>query len=75
MTPVTRPPLMSRPRAAQLWWIVAPRLRAASARAGEASDGSPRPSVGECTPPIHSGTLPGVIALASAGLRMRLCIW
>jgi len=38
--------------------MVAPSLRAASAMAGPASDGSARPSVGECTPPIQSGVLP-----------------
>ncbi len=43
--------------------------------AGTASDGSARPSFGECTPPIQFGVLPGVIALASAGLSTRLCIW
>ena len=43
--------------------------------AGPASDGSARPSVGECTPPIQSAVLPGVIALASAPLSTRLCIW
>ena len=75
MTPDTLPPAMSRPRAAQFWWMVAPSLRAAFGEAGAAREGSARPSVGECTPPIQSEVLPGVIALASAALRTRLCIW
>jgi len=55
--------------------MVAPNPRAALARAGAASDGSARPSCGECTPPIQSCSLPGVIAFASAAVRMRLWTW
>ena len=75
MTPETLPFVMSRPRAAQFWWSVAPSLRAPSAIAGPASDGSARPSVGEWTPPIQFPVLPGVSSFASAPLSTRLCIW
>ena len=54
MTPLTRPPSVSMPRAAQFWWTLPPSLISAAATAGAALPGSAVPSVGEKTPPFQA---------------------
>ncbi len=45
------------------------------ASAGAAIDGSARPSVGACMPPIQSCSLPGVRRFAAAGVSTALRTW
>ena len=53
-TPLTRPPSVSMPRAAQFCWTLPPSFISAAATAGAALPGSAVPSLGEKTPPFNA---------------------
>jgi hypothetical protein len=67
-TPLSRPPSISMPRAAQFWCTVPPSFISAAATAGAALAGSPVPSLGEKTPPFHARPVawPALRGLAAA---------
>ena len=74
-TPQTLPFWMSTVRTAQFSVIETPRRFAARASAGTATDGSARPSLGVCIPPIQRPSTPGAASRASSGESMRVSSW
>ena len=69
-TPLSRPPSISMPRAAQFWWTVPPSFMSAAATAGAALAGSAVPSLGEKTPPFHARPVAWPRSEASRPLSM-----
>lgn len=71
-TPLTAPPVVSIPRAAQAWCTVPPRAITARATAGTARPGSAMPSICECTPPFQTCFVNWPLSVASWLLSIRV---
>ena len=69
-TPLSRPPSISMPRAAQFWWTVPPSFMSAAATAGAALAVSAVPSLGEKTPPFQARPVAWPRSEASRPLSM-----